>query len=155
MVKLLFTLIGSNEAALHSLSLPVTIRSVCRAIPLWSQICITNHLPGPPPYRTEPSVKIAFKLSLLASQNNFVCFFRLFPHLPPLGKCAVYPHLHTLCRLDSWNIHHWGCFFIPDCHYRCGLQTLCNAYCVGSKPSAFPLRYRCVVNSGAYSMCLL
>lgn len=91
----MFTLAGSSEAVLHSLNLPASIRSVCSTIPIESE-SEASHTG-----RTEPAVKTAFELSLLASQNNFVRFFRLFPHLPPLRKCAVYPHLPTLCRLHN------------------------------------------------------
>jgi hypothetical protein len=92
---LLTNLAGTSEAAMHALNLPVNIR-------------------------TELAVRAALKMTQLTNENNFVRIFRLFPGLPPLGKCAVYPYVQTLRRQ--------------------GLQTLCNAYCVGPKPSPFPLR---------------
>ena len=48
--------------------------------------------------RTESAVQIALRLNSIVCENNFVRFFRLFRHLPPLAQCALYQHVASLQR---------------------------------------------------------
>jgi SAC3 domain-containing protein 1 len=86
---------------------------------LGSDGAMMHALTLPRQVRAESAVQTALGLNRLVCENNFVRFFRHFPRLPPLAQCAAYPYLPALQRL--------------------GLRILCNAYCVGTKTSPFPL----------------
>lgn len=67
----LLTNLGSTEALTHTLELPKKTRQ-------------------------HPTLQAALAINLCFLENNFVRVFKLISHLPPLQKCALFPHIQTI-----------------------------------------------------------